>query len=426
MNKDKHIPQGYKDSPLGIIPKEWEVKRLGDVCDYVDYRGKSPNKSSKGIFLVTAKNIRNGFIDYEISKEYVPIDEYEETMRRGKAEVGDVIITTEAPLGHVAQIDNPYIALAQRVIKYRGKKGILNSFLKYYLMTEKFQAILIANSTGSTALGIKGSRLHQLPTIIPSIEEQEQICSIIQLWDTAIEKQSKLIEKLTLRKRALMQELLTGKKRLLGFSGEWKEVRLGEIVTFLKNYTLSREQLNVNDGVVHNIHYGDILIKYPYIIDCEKVFLPFVNRNVYNDSMTDFVENGDIIISDTAEDETVGKACEMQNVGNKKILAGLHTMLIRPNKGLFAPYFLGYYLNSEEYHKKLIPLIQGIKVCSIGKLAIQNTLIVIPSIDEQNAITSILVNAEKEIEFANEKLVNLQSQKRGLMQQLLTGKKRIK
>ena len=244
VNFSKHISKGYKNSSLGIIPKEWEVKRLGDVCNYVDYRGKSPNKSTKGIFLVTAKNIREGYIDYEVSQEFIPQDEYEETMRRGKAQIGDVLITTEAPLGHVAQIDNPNVALAQRVIKYRGKNDILlNAYLKYFLMSEKFQTILIANATGSTALGIKGSRLHQLPVIIPSIKEQELIISVLHLWDTAIEKQSELIEKLKLRKRALMQQLLTGKKRLPGFNDEWKRIKLGDIA---ERITRKNEEDNKN------------------------------------------------------------------------------------------------------------------------------------------------------------------------------------
>ena len=142
--------------------------------------------------------------------------------------------------------------------------------------------------------------------------------------------------------------------------------------------------------------------------------------------MNDFVNDGDIIISDTAEDETVGKACEVQNVGNRKILAGLHTMLIRPHIGIFAPYFLGYYVNYESYHGKLLPLIQGIKVCSIGKQAIKNTILTIPSIEEQTAIASILVHSDKEIELANKKLERLQEEKRGLMQVLLTGRKRVR
>jgi type I restriction enzyme S subunit len=259
--------------------------------------------------------------------------------------------------------------------------------------------------------------------LCPPLIEQERIVSVLGLWDTAIEKQSELIEKLKLRKRALMQQLLTGKKRLPGFSGEWKEVKLGDVSTFLRNNTLSREQLNDDDGVINNIHYGDVLIKYPSIIDCRKEKLQYINHGV--SILTDYVENGDIIMSDTAEDETVGRVCEVQNVGNKKILAGLHTMLIRPHDKLFAPYYLGYYLNSEAYHKQLIPLIQGIKVCSIGKVAVQNTVLRIPSLEEQRIIASVLVKADKEIELAKEKLANLQSQKRGLMQQLLTGKKRI-
>ena len=222
-----------------------------------------------------------------------------------------------------------------------------------------------------------------------------------------------------------MQQLLTGKKRLKGFEGEWKELRLGEIGMFLSNNTLSRDQLNPEKGEVQNVHYGDVLIKYPSILDCSKTVLPFINESAYKDSMTDYVKDGDIIISDTAEDETVGKACEIQKLGNKKVLAGLHTMLLRPKDGVFAPFFLGYYFNSEKYHSKLLPLIQGIKVCSIGKQAIQNTIIEVPSIKEQTAIASVLVNADKEIEIQKQKLAAMQAQKKGLMQVLLTGKRRI-
>ena len=261
---------------------------------------------------------------------------------------------------------------------------------------------------------------------MPPIEQQKRIVSILEFWDTAIAKQTALIEQLTLRKRGLMQQLLTGKKRLKGFEGEWKEVRLGDVCSFLSNNTLSREQLNNNNGNVQNIHYGDVLIKYPSVLDCNKIALPFLNTSEYKESMNDFVNDGDIIISDTAEDETVGKACEVQNVGNRKILAGLHTMLIRPHIGIFAPYFLGYYVNSESYHGKLLPLIQGIKVCSIGKQAIKNTILTIPSIEEQTAIASILVHSDKEIEIQKQKLAAMQEQKKGLMQVLLTGRKRVR
>ena len=113
---------------------------LEKMCDIVDYRGKTPKKVNEGIFLVTAKNIRFGYIDYEKSQEYIAVEDYENVMRRGKPQKGDVLITTEAPCGNVAQVDNENIGLAQRVIKYRPKNSSLNAtFLKYILLGTEFQ-----------------------------------------------------------------------------------------------------------------------------------------------------------------------------------------------------------------------------------------------------------------------------------------------
>lgn len=101
---------------------EWEEKRLEEITTYVDYRGKTPEKTENGIFLVTAKNIKMGYIDYTTSQEFVSSENYDEIMKRGKPKIGDVLLTTEAPLGNVAQIDKEDIALAQRVIKFRGQR----------------------------------------------------------------------------------------------------------------------------------------------------------------------------------------------------------------------------------------------------------------------------------------------------------------
>lgn len=406
MKEANNIPQGYKNSPLGIIPKEWEVKRLGDVCNYVDYRGKSPNKSTKGIFLVTAKNIREGYIDYEVSQEFIPQDEYEETMRRGKAQIGDVLITTEAPLGHVAQIDNPNVALAQRVIKYRGKNDILlNAYLKYFLMSEKFQTILIANATGSTALGIKGSRLHQLPVIIPSIKEQELIISVLHLWDTAIEKQSELIEKLKLRKRALMQQLLTGKKRLPGFSGEWKEVKLGDVFD-------ERNETNRDDLPLLSITGDKGVI---YQSDSDK-------RDISNDDKSKYkrICPNDIGYNTMRMWQGRSALSELEGIVSpaytivtprESINVKFMSMLIQQPRVVYDFWTHSQGLVSDTLNCKYPDFCQ-VKVR-------------IPTKQEQTAIASVLVQADKEIELANEILANLQSQKRGLMQQLLTGKNRI-
>ena len=425
MKEANNIPQGYKDSPLGIIPKEWEVKRLGEVCSKItDGTHGTPQKQDVGVPYLTAIHVKDGAIDYD-NCYFLTQEDHNEIYQRCNPENGDVLmVNIGAGVGSVAMNKVEYeFSLKNVALLKQNKKILTGYFLESYLLASKRKNIhRLLNGGAQPFWGLDDiARIHIL---LPSLVEQNILESIISLWDTAIEKQSELIEKLKLRKRALMQQLLTGKKRLPGFSGEWKEVKLGDVSTFLRNNTLSREQLNDDDGVINNIHYGDVLIKYPSIIDCRKEKLQYINDGV--SILTDYVENGDIIMSDTAEDETVGRVCEVQNVGNKNILAGLHTMLIRPHDKLFAPYYLGYYLNSEAYHKQLIPLIQGIKVCSIGKVAVQNTVLRIPSLEEQRIIASVLVKADKEIELAKEKLASLQSQKRGLMQQLLTGKKRIK
>ena len=402
-NDDQHIPSGYKPSPLGPIPEDWEVKRLGEICTHF----KSGNTITSidihddGLYPVYGGNGLRGYANtFTHDGNYILIG------RQG------------ALCGNINYVEGKNY-ISEHAIAVQTNENM--QWLKYKL--ENWNLNRFSESSAQPGLSVE--KLVRYKLVIPTRLEQNKIADILQLWDTAIAKQTALIEQLTLRKRGLMQQLLTGKKRLKGFEGEWKELRLGEIGMFLSNNTLSRDQLNPEKGEVQNVHYGDVLIKYPSILDCSKTVLPFINESAYKDSMTDYVKDGDIIISDTAEDETVGKACEIQKLGNKKVLAGLHTMLLRPKDGVFAPFFLGYYFNSEKYHSKLLPLIQGIKVCSIGKQAIQNTIIEVPSIKEQTAIASVLVNADKEIEIQKQKLAAMQAQKKGLMQVLLTGKRRI-
>ena len=200
---------------LEKVPKEWKIKKLCEVADYVDYRGKTPKKVDEGVRLITAKNIKKGYIDYEVSKEYIKAEEFEDVMKRGKVAIGDVLITTEAPCGNVAQVDNEKIALAQRVIKYTGKKNeILNSFLKYYMLGDNFQNRLNKLSTGGTAQGIKGSILHKMQIAYPSIEEQRKIVEILEQFDYIIKRDEKQIKYYTSLKYAVMQKLLTGKVRV--------------------------------------------------------------------------------------------------------------------------------------------------------------------------------------------------------------------
>ncbi|HFG1720920.1 TPA: restriction endonuclease subunit S [Vibrio cholerae] len=206
----------FQDSIYGNIPKTWKLFKLNQVTDYVDYRGKTPPKVESGTFLVTAKNIKNGFIDYECSKEYIPSELYDDVMSRGKPKLGDVVFTTEAPLGNVALIDRSDVAIAQRVIKFRPKGDICldSGYLKHFMLSTYFQKELLQNATGSTVLGVKGKRLHVMLVCLPSINEQKVIVDILNEVDRKkhfLELQKAETQQL---KKGLMQKLLTGEWRV--------------------------------------------------------------------------------------------------------------------------------------------------------------------------------------------------------------------
>lgn len=186
---------------------------------------------------------------------------------------------------------------------------------------------------------------------------------------------------------------------------DWELQTFDETFRVISNNTLSRENLNNRGGAVRNIHYGDILTKFPEVLDCNEEEIPYVNELSLLSSSTQLLQDGDIVVADTAEDETVGKVIEVQNLGDSKLVAGLHTIPCRVKKGDFAPGWLGYYMNSDLFHNQILPYITGIKVSSISKGAISETLILVPPFDEQEKIVQSL-NKIQLLMTAETKVVN--------------------
>ncbi len=198
----------------------------------------------------------------------------------------------------------------------------------------------------------------------------------------------------------------------------WDIFYFEDIFDFLKTNALPRNCMNNNKGYLKNIHYGDILTKYNTILD-DPSQIPYINSDVIISKYDkdSYITNGDVIIADTAEDFTAGKAIEVQNV-NCEILSGLHTFLCRP-KFKIAQMYLGYYLNSSQYHKKLIKLLTGTKVYSINKMNISKTLVAIPkAIEEQEKIAECLKSIDDLIVEQEAKLEQLKAHKKGLLQKL--------
>ena len=202
---------------LGEVPEHWNLLPFTKyVIETSDYRGKTPEKTTSGVFLVTARNVRMGYIDYECSQEYVAEEEYGEIMRRGLPKKGDILFTTEAPLGNVALVDREDIALAQRIIRFRMNPDTFeHTFVLYAMMSDHFQIQLLSLSTGSTAEGLKASKLPVLRLIAPPLKEQHAISDYLNHETAKLDYMVRIVEnaisKLQEYRTALISAAVTGK-----------------------------------------------------------------------------------------------------------------------------------------------------------------------------------------------------------------------
>ncbi|RHN24457.1 restriction endonuclease subunit S [Clostridium perfringens] len=219
------------------------------------------------------------------------------------------------------------------------------------------------------------------------------------------------------------------KLRFKGFEDEWKEYRLGDFLDFYSTNSLSRDCLNSEDGEVQNIHYGDIHMKFPTILDIQKYDLPFINSDIDISKIKDdsFCRDGDIVIADASENyDDIGKSIEVENISNNKVVAGLHTILCRDNKNMTANGFKGYMLSNEYIRKQIKVLAVGTKVLGISKTNLSTIKANMPSLQEQEKIANFLSKVDSIIEKQEKKVQYWNSYKKGMMQKIFSQKIRFK
>ena len=256
---------------------------------------------------------------------------------------------------------------------------------------------------------------------IPSLEEQQKIADFLSSVDEVISTSEQEVANLETQKKAVMKKIFSQEVRFKRTDGsdypEWEEQSFESAFEPLNNNTFSRDMLNYDFGPALNIHYGDILVKYGDICDVQTEVLPYVNEGI-SVSKYAYLHDGDVILADTAEDETVGKAIEIINVGETVVISGLHTMVCRP-KQKYSPKYLGYYMNSPAFHDQLKPYMQGIKVTSIGRKNIKDVSVMYPSdLEEQRLIADFLSDFDEAIAAAKKELELWKELKKGLLQQM--------
>lgn len=412
MKQTDNIPAGYKSSPLGIIPMEWEVKKLAYSFKLQGgYAFKSELFKDNGNIPIVRIS------DLPIDKNYVNISKcvyYPEIVlpQQFIVKKGDLLIAMSgATTGKSAiYFDTKNAYLNQRVglfkqingdIDYKYLIVIVNSDLFF----NELKPLLIAGAQPN----ISPSDIEDMCFPIPPLPEQRKIAEILSVWDSAIEKQTALIEKLETRKRALMQQLLTGKKRLKGFSGDNDLKKLKPYITELsernndKKVTTVLSVTNANGFISQSEQFG---------------------RSVASEDITNYkiVRKGQFAFNPSRV-----------NVGSLDLLRTFDAGILSPMYIVFTTditaldaMFLYYQLKSGWFLKHIPMYVQGSVRDSLTFDALCAMKFFIPTLPEQTAIAEILTTADNEIALAKQKLDSIRQQKKGLMQVLLTGKKRVK
>lgn len=419
MGKKEKAPcLRFKDTNGKDYPA-WEQRKLKDFT--LSYSGGTPTVSNKNYYNGTIPFIRSG----EISGERTELFISEEGLNKSSAKrvhKGQILYALYGATSGEVSLSKIDGAINQAILAISTKEGYSNAFLSFWLRKEKdrITATFLQGGQGN----LSGEIVKNLIVPVPSQLEQTKIGNFFNQLDGIITLHQRKLEILKKLKRTLLQKMFPKKGQLKpelrfpGFTNDWEQRKFYDCFKLLRNNSLARAEL-AKIGKIRNIHYGDVLINYPEVLNISTATVPFIAESRVNSISKDsYLENGDIVIADTAEDESVGKTTEIQGITDHKIVSGLHTIPCRPLVN-FSPNFLGFLLNSPSYHDQLKPLIQGIKVSSISKKALGETRVCFAKdLDEQAQIGGFFNGLEMLITLHQRKLETYKKLKKSLLQKM--------
>ena len=396
----------------------WEQRKLGEIgsvsmCRRIFKEQTSETGDIPFYKIGTFGAEPDAFISRELFEEYKSKYPYPKK--------GDILISASGSIGRTVEFagNNEYFQ-DSNIVWLSHDERLSNSFLKCFYSVVKWAGI-----EGSTIKRLYNDNILNTVICMPSVPEQEHIGLFFENLDNLITLHQRKFEKLMNVKKSMLEKMFpqNGSSypeiRFKGFTDPWEQRKFGEVFDCtVPNNTLSRAELSYDEGTVLNVHYGDVLIKYGSVLDVQKDDIPRIPHRCREDFNGALLQDGDVIIADTAEDETTGKVCEIGNLQGSAIVSGLHTMVYRPRNRMALGY-LGYYLNSNAYHHQLLPLMQGIKVLSLSRSNIQKTSVSYPSaMKEQQLIASYFSQLDHLITLHQRELEKLQNIKKSMLEKM--------
>ncbi|TXD96218.1 hypothetical protein ES754_11330 [Psychrobacter frigidicola] len=399
-----------------MVPNGWEKHPIGKICSSIVPGRNKPKQFGGDIAWVTTPEITGRFIPSSAQENYIS----KETIKECGGKIvpkGAVVMAAVGDLGLIA-ITREEVVLNQQLHAFVCSSEINNEFLAYWLATQTPYMESVASKT--TILYLNKTNCESIPVLVPPIPEQQKIAKILSTWDKAISTTERLINNSTQQKKALMQQLLTGKKRLLDdsgkqFEGEWNKKILADICSKTISYGIVQTGEHVKDGVpcVRVVDLTQKTVSKNDMITTSDEINKSYNKTILESGEVMMALRGVVGLVRLVNEDLVGS----------NITRGLARLA--PKTELIKSDFFLWILRSSYVKNELMRKVGGSALQEISLTALRKVQIPFPSLQEQQKIATVLSNADREIELLEQQLADLKQEKKALMQQLLTGKKRV-
>lgn len=409
---------GYKKTKLGLIPDDWKIIALGELYDFKNGLNKEKEFFGYGTPIINYMDVFNySFLSKDKIKGKVFLTENE--IKRFNIKKGDVFFTrTSETVNEIAyssvlieDIDNGVFSGFVLRARPKSKNNIDLNFAQYCFSTQLARKEIISKSSFTTRALTNGRFLSEVNLLLPLLSEQQKIAKILSTWDTAIQKQEQLIAAKETFKKGLMQVLLTGKKRFEGFEDDWEEIKLGNLSNSFSGGTPSRAIKEYYNGSIPWIKSGDL--NRSIIVSVEEN----ISEQALVNSSAKIVNKGTLLLAMYGATAGVVAITNIRGAINQAILA------IETYNSLDKIFL--YYLLKLKMPHYVHRLVQGGQPNLSGGI-IKKLKFNLPSIPEQQKIAAVLTKSDSEVKVLNQQLQQLKDQRKGLMQQLLTGAIRVK
>lgn len=393
------------------------------MSDVRDGTHESPKYHEEGHPLITSKNLRtDGAIDFR-NTDLISPEDFEKINKRSKVDRGDILFGMIGTIGNPVIVKDDSFAI-KNVALIKQKNSLFNEYLFQYLKSDYIQKKFYEKNAGGTQKFIALGLIRGLEIPTPSWEEQLKIAEFlggVEEWLQNLRAQN---ESLEAYKKGIMQKIFSQEIRFKDENGKdfpaWEEKKLGQVFDFLATNSYSREQLTYVGGEVKNIHYGDIHTKFKTHFNINKEDVPYLTGVIDSSKIKPelFCQEGDVIIADASEDyKDIGKAIELVKLDGQNVVAGLHTLLLRPKKGVSLEVgFAGYLMQIDSTRKQFMKMATGISVLGISKTNLEKVKVVVPPLLEQRKIADFLTSLDNLIESKQQQIIEAETWKKGLMQ----------